>query len=70
MDPVRGSPMPNNGATICWSPISGNSAYHCSIRSRLTRKPMTWSDIAAYAHLVEGGLGVQGVDQDPKPLPP
>ena len=37
VDPVRGRPSPNSGATICWSSISGCRAYHCSTSRRLTR---------------------------------
>src|ERR1700722_1668765 len=43
VDPVRGSPRPKRGATICCSSISGCRANHCSTSSRFTRRPTIWS---------------------------
>ena len=45
VEPVRGSPSPNSGATISCSAISGCRACHCSTSSRLTRRPTIWSII-------------------------
>src|ERR1700677_480303 len=45
VEPVRGSPSPNSGATISCSAISGCREYHCSTSSRLTRRPTIWSII-------------------------
>ena len=43
VEPVRGSPSPNSGATISCSLISGCCAYHCSTWSRFTSRLTIWS---------------------------
>ena len=70
VDPVRGSPSPNRGATISCSSISGCRANHCSTSSRFTRRPTIWSVMTLSPSSLSADSLVTRVHQDVEALPP
>ena len=69
VEPVRGSPSPNSGATISCSAISGCRAYHCSTSSRLTRRPTIWSIITLSPNSLSADSAVSEPTRTSRPSP-
>ena len=70
VEPVRGSPSPNSGATISCSSISGCRAYHCSTSSRFTRRLTIWSVMTLSPNSLSADSLVSGVHQNIEALSP